>query len=583
MLEMPAAAEPREVAHTGGSFLVQDGDPSEAFAPEDFDEGQRQAKAEVTRFNKERVVPSIPALELKEPGLARRLIREAGALGYLGVGVPEHYGGMELDLTTQMIVIECLGTYASFATTYAAHSGIGTLPVLFFGTEGQRTRYLPRLVNGDLLAAYCLSEPQAGSDSLNSLTRAELNPDRTHYILNGQKMWISNGGWADLYTVFAKVGGKHFTAFLVERSWEGVEPGVEEHKMGLRGSSTTALNLDNVRVPVENVLGEVGRGHVIAFNILNLGRLELAASCVGAAKDMVAESAQYALQRTAFGKPIGEFGAIRRKLADMSVHTFAGESLTYRTAGMIDARLAGFSWDAPNAERTALKAIEEYAIECSIAKIYLSEVFDSIVDEAVQIHGGNGYHQDYAVERAYRDSRINRIFEGTNEINRLLMAGMLFKRVAQNRLDLMEVAGADDDGAGQRGHVARAKRATLSMARLAWRSLGPALEQHQEVCAALADMMIGTYAAESAWLRAQRFRKGPRHKAVHDLVTVLLVETMTNLRNHGSLIVGACCSGADLDSASEALECLVRTRPVNLPRLRHRIAGRVLKRGAHGF
>ena len=596
---MPAilAARPPKVASPpGGSFLIRDTGVSEVFTPEDFSETQHQVRATTSRFMEEEVLPQVAAFERKEPGLARKLVEQAAELGLLGVLVPERHDGLGMNITTQMLVSECLGTYASFSTTYGAHAGIGTLPIVFFGTEEQKERFLPRLVTAELLAAYCLSEPQAGSDSLASLTRAELTPDGRHYVLNGQKMWISNGGWADLYTVFAKVDGKKFTAFLVERSWEGVKPGAEEHKMGLRGSSTTALYLDNVRVPVGNVLGQVGRGHVIAFNVLNLGRLELAASCVGGAKDLMAESARYAQQRHAFGQPIGNFGAIRQKLADMAVLTFAGEALMYRTAGMIDARLEGFSWDAPDAPRTALKAVEEYAIECSIAKVYLSEALDRIADEAVQIHGGYGYHEDYAVERGYRDSRINRIFEGTNEINRLLTAGMLFKRAAQGRLDLMAVAPSfrarpiPSDGAtgndpysGYRNLVGRAKRGTLAVARLASRRLGSELERSQEVSAALGDMMMAVYAAESALLRAERLGEAGTGVTADDVMSVLLHRTMTTLRDLGGLVIGACCSGPELDSGFKAFENLVVTEPIDLPAARDRIAKHVLDRGGYGF
>ena len=596
MPDTALADPPKITAPSGGSFLMRDSEASDVFTPEDFSETQRQVRSTTDRFMGEEVMPRVAELERKEPGLARRLIQQSAELGLLGVLVPERHDGLAMDITTQMLVSERLGTYASFSTTYGAHAGIGTLPIVFFGTEEQKNRYLPRLVTAEMLAAYCLTEPQAGSDSLASLTRAELAPDGRHYVLNGQKMWISNGGWADLYTVFAKVDGEKFTAFLVERSWEGVRTGAEEHKMGLRGSSTTALYLDNVQVPVENVLGQIGRGHVIAFNVLNIGRLELAAACVGGAKDLMAESAKYASQRKAFGQPIGNFGAIRRKLAEMAVKTFAGEALMYRTAGMIDARLAGFSWDAPDAPKVALKAVEEYAIECSIAKVYLSEALDYIADEAVQIHGGYGYHEDYAVERGYRDSRINRIFEGTNEINRLLTAGMLFKRAAQGRLDLMAVADAskphpavspradeDDTFARHRALVGRAKRGTLAIVRLAGRRLGSALEQNQEVSAALGDMMMFVYAAESALLRAERLRQHGGGSSVDDILKVLVQQSMTTLRDLGGLVIGACCSGSELDSGFKAFESLIGTKPVDLPAARDRIAGRVLQRGGYVF
>jgi alkylation response protein AidB-like acyl-CoA dehydrogenase len=595
MSVIASVQRPKVSAPTGASFLVDDMPAKRVLTPEDFNEAQRQVIATTDRFMGEEVLPRLAEFERKEEGLARSLIESSAEIGLLGVLVPERYDGLEMDMTTQMLVSERIGSYASFSTTYGAHAGIGTLPIVFFGSEEQKRKYLPRLVSAELLAAYCLSEPQAGSDSLASLTRADRTRDGRHYVLNGQKMWISNGGWADLYTVFGKVSGEKFTAFLVERSWDGVKTGAEEHKMGLRGSSTTALYLDNVRVPVENVLGEVGRGHVIAFNVLNMGRLELAAACVGGNKDLIAEATSYASQRKAFGRPIAQFGAIRQKLADMAVRTFAGEALVYRTSGMIDARLEGFSWDAPGAATTALQAVEEYAIECSIAKVYLSEALDFVADEAVQIHGGYGYHEDYAVERGYRDSRINRIFEGTNEINRLLTTGMLLKRAEQGRLDLRTAIaksaakGASDSTAGRprdslsrhRDLVARSKRSTLSMAGLAYQRFGTELAQQQEVCTALADMVMGVYAAESALLRAEKLKAAGSGKNAEDMLTVLTQLTMGSLRQHGSLILGACCESSELERAYAAFESLARAVPADLPAARDRIAARVLGTGRY--
>ena len=590
-----SASSPRVASPPGGAFLIKDMLAGPVFTPEDFNEMQKQVRATAHRFMRQEVLPRVAAMERKEPGLARGLIAQAAELGLLGILVPECFDGLEMDLTTQMLVCECVGSYASFSTTYGAHAGIGTFPIAFFGTEAQKLKYLPRLVSAELLAAYCLSEPQAGSDAQAARTRAELTADGRHYVLNGQKMWISNGAWADLYTVFAKVDGKKFTAFLVERSWEGVSPGAEEHKMGLHGSSTTALYLDNVHVPVENVLGEVGRGHVIAFNVLNLGRLELGASCVGAAKDLIAEAAGYARQRKAFGRPIGQFGAIRQKLADMAIRTFAGESLIYRTSGMIDARLAGFTWETPDAAKTALRTVEEYAIECSIAKVYLTEVLDFIADEAVQIHGGYGYHRDYSVERGYRDSRINRIFEGTNEINRLLTTGMLLKRAAQGRLDLVASMGQATMGGGadwkatppaeglerNRDLVSRAKRATLRMAALAYRRFEAGLEREQEVTSALSDMAMGVYAAESALLRAQKLDEAGGGRPAGDLLTVLTHQSMGLMRERGSLVLGACSKSVELERDLDEFENLTRTIPADLPAARDRIAGRLLEAGGY--
>ena len=586
---------PKVLTPAGGSFLIEETRSPNVFTPEDFSETHLQVKATTDRFMGEEVLPRVADFERKEPGLARSLIRSSAEIGLLGVLVPERYDGLEMDMTTQMLVDESIGPYASYSTTYGAHASIGTLPIVFFGNEQQREKYLPRLVTAELLGAYCLSEPQTGSDALATLTTAELSPDGRHYVLNGQKMWISNGGWADLYTVFAKVSGEQFTAFLVERSWDGVTPGAEERKLGLHGSSTTALYLDNVRVPAENVLGEIGRGHVIAFNILNMGRLGLAASCVGGLKDLISEATSYAMQRKAFGQPIGHFGAIRQKLADMAVQTFAGEALVYRTSGMIDARLQDFSWDDAGAAQTALRAIEEYAVECSIAKVYLSEALDFVADEAVQIHGGYGYHQDYAVERGYRDARINRIYEGTNEINRLLATGMLLKRAGQGRLDLLGAinrSGAkgdptpaqstEHDSLGRhRDLLDRSKRSTLSMAGLAFGRFGSSLEQQQEVCVALADMFSQVYATESALLRTEKLCAAGRGTHAEDIMRVHTQQALGTIRDRGNLILGACCEGRELLRQHAAFESLMRSIPIDLPAAHDRIAARMLAAGGY--
>ncbi len=585
----------RNVRARGASFLLGGPAAGVTFTPEQFSESQRQARATTRRFVSEEVLPRARSMERHDEGVAQGLIGQAAELGLLGVLVPEAYDGLEMDVTTQMLVAEELGPYASFSTTYGAHSGIGTLPLVFFGTEEQKQRYLPRLVNADMLAAYCLSEPQAGSDSLNSLTRAELTADGRHYLLNGQKMWISNGGWADLYTVFGKVDGEQFTAFLVERSYDGVRPGAEEHKMGLRGSSTTPLFLDDVRVPVENVLGEIGRGHLIAFNVLNMGRLELAAACIGGAKDAIAESAAYAVQRQAFGKPIASFGAIRQKLADMAVRTFAGESQLYRTSGMIDAGLEGLSWDDRSAADRFLRVVEEYAIECSIAKVYLSEVLDHAVDEAVQIHGGYGYHQDYAVERNYRDSRINRIYEGTNEINRLLTTGMLLKRALKGRVDLMAavgesaklpagggpVAGGVDSLSEHRSVAEAIRRATLEVIGVAVERFGKSIEQRQQVLAAISDMLMELYSLQSAVLRAQGIVDRGNSEQARDMLAVLAERSLGTARNSARLVLGACASGPRLAKLWARLDRLTSTPPVDLRAARDRIAGRLVESGGY--
>jgi len=424
--------------HQGGSFLLEPTSPAEVFTPEDFTEEHRAIARTTEEFWTKEVAPNVDAIQHHEPGVAISILRKSGKLGLTGVILPEKFGGMEMDLTSAMIVAEGVSKDGSYSGWHGAHTGIGTLPILLFGTEEQKQRYLPKLASAEMVAAYCLSEPQAGSDALAARTRADLSPDGQHYILNGQKMWITNGGGADVYTIFAKIGGEKFTAFIVERAWPGVQPGAEEKKMGIKGSSTTAIYLDNVKVPVENVLGEIGRGHIIAFNILNIGRLKLGPFAIGGSKEVLRVSLKYAKERKAFGKSIGEFGMIRHKLAEMAIKIFATESSSYRVVGLIENELEGFNWDRPDAAKMMLKSVEEFAAECSYIKIFASEALDYVVDEGVQIHGGYGYHQDYAVERAYRDSRINRIFEGTNEINRLLATGMLLKRAQRGQLPLVE-------------------------------------------------------------------------------------------------------------------------------------------------
>ncbi len=575
---------PLITAPTGGGFLLEDAPAEAVFTPEDLNEEQRQIESTADRFMTEEVVPRISDLEAQQPGLARTLMKQAAELGLLAAGVPEQYGGLEMDMTTGQVVAERCGRYASFSTTYGAHTHIGTLPLVYFGTEEQKQRYLPKLIGGEWIGAYCLSEPHAGSDALASRTRAQLSADGKHYILNGEKMWISNGGWANLFTVFAKVDGEKFTAFLVEREWDGVKPGAEEKKMGIKGSSTTPLVLDNVAVPVENVLGDIGRGHIIAFNILNIGRLELGAACVGGAKSVIAVTIEYAKQRKAFGKPISDFGLIQAKLAQMAVRLFATESIVYRTSGMIDARSEGLDWTDDDAGAKHLKAIEEYAVECSIVKVYSSESLDYLVDEAVQVHGGYGFHHDYSVERSYRDSRVNRIFEGTNEINRLLITGMLLKRVMQGRLDLMAgiqqaareaaAGGSAVDWSAQpeRAVLRRSKHAMLICAGAAYERFGDQLEEQQEVVAALSDMVIGIYAAESALLRAEKLRNQGRGESAREMARLLVYDLLADVRRHGSAVLAACGAGEKLAQAARLIGRLADCPPLDTIALRRRIA-----------
>src|SRR5215813_13944418 len=511
-----ATATLNRVAAKGGSFLLESPASQDVFTPADLTDDQKLIGQTAEEFVLKEVFPLIKDLENKKPGLMAELVRKGAEVGLMGGGVPEEYGGAGLDKISTTVLTEKLSIYGGFAVTHGAHAGIGTLPIVYFGTEEQKRKYLPKLASGELIGAYCLSEPQAGSDAQNSLTRAELNAEGTHYVLNGQKMWITNGGFADLYVVFAKIDGEKFTAFIVERAFPGCKPGNEEHKMGIHGSSTTPVFLENCKVPKENLLHEIGRGHIVAFNILNAGRFTLGASCVGGAKHVLMSSSKYSKERKAFGKSIGDFGLIKEKLAEMAIQIFAVESAVYRSAGNIQAMVA-----AGTGDKTAhlMKVLEEYAIESSIAKVYGSEMLDFVVDEGVQIFGGYGFHEDYPVCRAYRDSRINRIFEGTNEINRMLIIQMLMKRAMAGQLALIPAAMklADEILAGpsfeeapegvladESRVVANCKKMFLQAAGGAVQKFREKLADEQELIGALSNMVMEIYAMESCLLRAQK-------------------------------------------------------------------------------
>src|SRR5437660_2867428 len=506
-------------AAKGGSFLLESPQPNDVFTPADLTDDQKLIGQTAEEFVLKEVFPVIKDLENKKPGLMPQLVKKGGEVGLMGGGVPEEFGGAGLDKISTTVLTEKLSIYGGFAVTHGAHAGIGTLPIVYFGTEAQKKKYLPKLATGEWIGAYCLSEPQAGSDAQNSLTRAELNKEGTHYILNGQKMWITNGGFADVYIVFAKVNGEKFTAFIVERTFPGFKAGNEEHKMGIHGSSTTPIFLENCKVPKENVLHEIGRGHIVAFNILNAGPLTLVASCVGGAKNVLVTSSKYAKERKAFGKQIGHFGMIREKLAEMAIQIFAVESMVYRSAGNIEAAMTAASVSGGDKIQSAMKVLEEYAIESSIAKVYGSEMLDYVVDEAVQIFGGYGFHEDYPVCRAYRDSRINRIFEGTNEINRMLIIQMLMKRAMGGQLPLIPAAMklADEILAGpsfeeapegvlgaESRVVANAKKMFLQAAGGAVQKFREKLADEQELIGALSNIVMEIYAMESSLLRAQK-------------------------------------------------------------------------------
>jgi alkylation response protein AidB-like acyl-CoA dehydrogenase len=571
--------------HRGGSFLIEPTTLEQFYSPEDFTEEHYAIARTTEEFWTKEIAPNVDAIQHQEPGVALSVLRKAGELGLIAVVLPEKYGGMEMDLTSAMLVDEGIAKDGSYAAWHGGQSGIGVLPLLLFGTEEQKQRYLPRLATAELVASYALSEPQAGSDALAARTRADLSPDGKHYILNGQKMWITNGGAADLFTIFAKIAGEKFTAFLVERKFPGVSSGAEEKKMGIKGSSTTAIYLDNVPVPVENVLGEIGRGHIIAFNILNIGRLKLGAFACGGAKEVLRVSLNYAKERKAFGKSIAEFGLIQHKLAEMAIRIFANESATYRVVGLIQSQLEGFSWDQPDAAQTELKAVEEFAAECSYIKIYASEMLDYVTDEAVQIHGGYGYHQDYIVERAYRDSRINRIFEGTNEINRLLATGMLLKRAQRGQLPLVEAVKKLQteilSGPVAASLVENAKKTALFTLGIAYQKYGAALDDQQEVLASVTDIAMNAFVMESVELRARKLAQLHRDEIAADISAVFLREAMEIVESAARNVLAACSEGDALRTNLSVLKRFTKFEPVNAIAARRRIAERLLAAGRY--
>jgi alkylation response protein AidB-like acyl-CoA dehydrogenase len=567
----------------GMAFLIEESTPKDIFTPEDLSEEHLAVGRMVDEFWANEVEPNLPAIREKKPGVAMAVLRKSVELGLTAMAIPEEYGGMAMDLPSLMVTAERMGRDGSYGGWHSAHTGIGTLPIVYFGNEQQKRKYLPKLAKVEMLAAYALTEPLAGSDALAARTRADLAPDGKHYVLNGQKMWITNGGAADLFTVFAKVGGEKFTAFLVERTFPGVSSGAEEHKMGITGSSTTAVYLDNVAVPVENVLGEIGRGHVIAFNILNIGRLKLGPALVGAAKNVLAISLKYAKQRKAFGSAIAEFGAIQHKLAEMAIRMFVTESMAWRVVGLIENEMHAATEGGSKQE---LKAIEEFAAECSMVKVYAAEMLDYVVDEGVQIHGGYGYHQDYAVERAYRDSRINRLFEGTSEINRLVITGMPLKRAARGQLPLFEAAHAilqqsepqsgGESSDAEMSLVHNAKRIALLTLGLAQQKFGAKLEQQQEIIMNLSDIIMEVFAMESSLLRSRKLAASGAGVNAADACAVYLRDAIARIELSSRTVLSACDQGEELRRNLSHLRGYASHDPVNAIALRRQIAGRLL-------
>ena len=587
-------AEAVATAVRGGSWLLEDLAAGDSFTPERMTEEQRLIDRTTREFVTGEVLERNDELEAKDWDLARQLLRRCGELGILGTDVPEEYGGIPLDVVTTALIAARFGEAGSFSTTFGAQTGLAILPILAFGTEAQKQRYLPRLVSGECVGAYCLSEAGSGSDALGAKTRADRQPDGS-FRLNGEKMWISNGGFADVYIVFAKVGGEQFSAFIVERAFEGVSSGAEEHKMGLNGSSTTPVIFQDAHVPAENLLGAIGKGHKIAFNVLNYGRFKLGAATVGSARGAIGEAARYAAQRRQFGQPIASFGAIKHKLGEMTIRTFAIESMVFRTAGLIDADLDGHEGGH---EAALLAALEEHAIESSMLKVAGSEILDYVLDENVQIHGGNGYVRDYPAERHYRDARVNRIFEGTNEINRLLIPGMLVRRALKGHLPLIAAArklqdeilapaapAAPGDSflAPQIGAVRMFKKAALAVLGLAMQTCGDKLTDQQEVLSLEADILIDTFAAESMVHRAlsagESGAAGLQAAATRAFVSDAAVRIETAAR----AAIAALAEGDALRTHLAALRRLLKVSPVNTVAIRRRLADEAVARAGYIF
>ena len=587
-----------KTAAKGGSFLLESPASQDVFTPADLTDDQKLIGQTAEEFVLKEVLPLAKELENKKPGLMSQLVKKGGELGLMGGGVPEAYGGAGLDKIATTVLTEKLSIYGGFAVTHGAHAGIGTLPIVYFGTEAQKQKYLPKLATGELIGAYCLSEPQAGSDAQNSLTRAELSSEGTHYVLNGQKMWITNGGFADLYIVFAKIDGEKFSAFIVERTYSGCKPGNEEHKMGIHGSSTTPVFLENCKVPKENLLHEIGRGHIVAFNILNAGRFTLGASCVGGAKHVLMTASKYSRERKAFGKQIGDFGLMKEKLAEMAIQIFAVESMVYRSAGNIEAMMSAATGDKV---AHSMKVLEEYAIESSIAKVYGSEMLDFVVDEGVQIFGGYGFHEEYPVCRAYRDSRINRIFEGTNEINRMLIVQMLMKRAMSGQLPLIPAAMklADEILAGpsleespdgvlseETRIVANAKKMFLQAAGGAVQKFREKLADEQELVAALANIVMEVYAMESCLLRAQKAAdaKGEAaSKIMLDAARVFVSDAMERVEHDAKRALAAVHEGDMLATQMAVLKRFGKRAALDTIALRRGIAAAVQTQDRYPF
>ena len=592
---MTTAPPSTSLSRKGGSWLLDETPASDVFTPEKLSEEHRLMAKTTAEFVENEVLPSLERLENKDWQLARSLVRRGGELGLLSIAVPEEYGGLDLDKASSLAVVEQIGPSASFATTFGGQANLSILPLVLFGTPEQKQKYLPRLMTGELIGAYALSESGSGSDALAAKTRATKLPDGS-WSLSGEKMWISNGGFADLFIIFAKVDGEQFTAFIVERAFPGISSGKEEHKMGLHGSSTTPILLQEVRVPAGNVLGEIGKGHKVALNTLNYGRFSLGGMCSGGCRAAIGTAAKYAAQRRQFGQPIASFGAIKHKLGEMTARTYALESLVYRTAGLIDARLG----PAPHDGAAIAKAFEEYAVEASIAKVAGSEILDYVLDENVQIHGGNGFVKDYAAERHYRDARVNRIFEGTNEINRLLIPGMLIRRALKGELPLIPAAKRLQDEVlspsvatgdfGEQGVLDEEMRVVVAFKKVALMVLGTAMQTYgekltdeQEVVSFAADILIDIYASESAVLRAREVSSSREPTAdLHvKAARVFVNDAAQRVESAAKSALAAMAEGDTLRTLLAALRRVLKASPVNSVAMRRALADAVVARGGY--
>ncbi|MBK9423200.1 MAG: acyl-CoA dehydrogenase family protein [Bacteroidetes bacterium] len=586
--------------HKGGEFLITDAVSADTFIPERFSEEHLMMASMADEFLEAEVFPNLDRIDAQEAGLMESIMDKAGELGLLGISVPEEYGGFGKDFITGMLITEKLGAGHSFAVAMAAHTGIGTLPILYFGNKAQKDKYLPKLASGEWKASYCLTEPGSGSDALAAKTKAVLSADGKHYILNGQKMWITNAGFADVFVVFAQIDGDKFTGFIVEKGYNGLTLGEEEHKMGIKGSSTRQVFFMDCKVPVENLLGDIGKGHLIAFNILNIGRAKLAGAALGGCKKAITTSVNYASTREQFKLPIAKFGAIKHKLAEQAIRTFAMESSLYRAAHQIDEKEKQLLSEGKEFAKALLGAAEEYAVECAILKVYGSEVLDYVVDEGVQIFGGYGFSADYPMDRAYRDARINRIFEGTNEINRLLMLDMLLKRAMKGELDLMtpaqnvqkELMAIPDFGNGEDTPFAAEKKALSNMKKAALMVAGSAVQKYmmqlgkeQEIIMNIADMIIEIYTSESVLLRVENLTemKGDDAAIYHDILKTHLNDSIDRLNIAGKNAINSMAEGDENRMLHMGLKRFTKTAPFNSKEARRRIAKNLIDANKYCF